>query len=128
MAELDAVVEDGGLAEDEIVRADTVVLLGILAASTEPYQIHHTGTVAEVGDDALLASAHLKGLEAQDVAYDLYERHVARQLVDGVHLRAVHMLVGEVLEQVAEGLDAQLFAEHLLAVGTYPRQVHDVLA
>ena len=127
MAQLDAVVEDGGLAEDQVVCADTVVLLGILAAGTEPHEVHDARAVAEMGDDALFTRTHLEGLKAQDMADDLHERHVARQLVDGVHLRAVHVLVREVFQQVAKGLDAQLVAEYLLAVGAYARQVHDVL-
>ena len=80
-----------------------------------------------MGHHAFLARPHLKGLETQNATYDLHERHVASELVNGIDLRAVHILIWIILKQVAIGLDAQLLAEHLLAVGTYPRQIHDIL-
>jgi hypothetical protein len=47
--------------------------------------------------------------------------------VDGIDLRAVYIFIRIVFEQVAIGLDAELVAQHLLAVRANARQVHDVL-
>ena len=63
MGNVDAVVEDGRLAEDKVLGADAVVLFGILAA-VEPSEVADTGAVAEVGHYALFAGTHLERLEA----------------------------------------------------------------
>ena len=109
MPYLYAVVEDRRLAEDHVLGAYLVLRHGLFGV-VEPYQVHDAGAVGEVGHDAQLARPHVELLETQDAPHDLYERHVARQLVDGVHPRAVYVLVGVVLQQVAKRLDAQLRA------------------
>ena len=126
MLHLDAIVEDAWSPEHQVFRAYLVCLFGILA-SIEPYQVHDACAIREMGHHAFLARSHLKGLETEDASYDLHERHVASEFVNGIDLRAVHIFIWIILEQVAIGLDAQLLAEHLLAVGTYPRQIHDIL-
>ena len=126
MLHLYAIVEDARSSEYQVFRAYLVVLLGIFAA-IEPHQVHDACAIGEMSHHAFLAWPHLKGLETQDAPYDLHERHVAREFVDGIDLRAVHIFIGVVLQQVAIGLDAELLAQHLLAVGAYARQVHDVL-
>ena len=80
-----------------------------------------------MGDHPFLAWAHGIGLETEDMSYHLNERHIARQLVDGVNLRAVDILIGIVLQQVAIGADAQLVAEHLLPTRAYAGKVLDIL-
>ena len=126
MTNLYAVVEDGRLAEDHVLRPYLIFRHRRLAV-VEPYQVHDAGTVGEVGDDAHLPWPHLKLLEAQDAPHHLHKRHVASQLTDGVHLRAVHVFVRIVFQQVTERLDAQFLPEHLLAPGTHARQVLYVL-
>jgi hypothetical protein len=61
------------------------------------------------------------------VADDLYERHVARKFVDLINLRAVHIFIRIVFEQIAIGLNTELVAQHLLAVGPHAWQVFDIL-
>ena len=80
-----------------------------------------------MGYDALFACTHLKGLETQDVPFHLYERHIAVQFADAVQTAPIHMLIRIVFQQVAKRVDAQFFTKHLASVGTYARQVLDVL-
>ena len=80
-----------------------------------------------MGDDALLTGPHRKGFKAEDVSHDLHVRHFARQLVDSVDLRTVHIFIWIVFEQVTVCLDAEFVAQHLLAVRAYARQEFDVL-
>ena len=126
MGEVDAVVEDRGLAEHEILGTDLVGLLGVFA-TIKPREVGDGSTVGEMRYDAFFPRTHRESLETQNVADDLYERHVARQFVDGVDLRAVDIFVRIVFEQVTIGLDTELIAQHLLAVRPYARQVFDIL-
>ena len=126
MGHLYAVVEHTGLSEHQVVLPNLVVLSGILAA-VEPHQVHDARAVAEVGHDTLPSRPHLEGLETQNTPHDLHKGHVARQLADGVDLAAVNVLIGIALQQVTIGLDAEFLTQHLLAIGAYARQVHDVL-
>ena len=122
-----AVVEDGGLAEHDVVGSHLIFFNGTLAI-VEPHQVHDaSAAVGEVCHHALLAAAHLEGLETQYASLHLHEGHVARQFADGVEPAAVDVLVGVVFQQVAVCGDAQFLAEHLLALGAYARQVLDVL-
>ena len=125
--QLDATVEDLRTTEDNIFCAYLVFLQGTVGI-VEPREVHHlTQPVGEVGNDTLLASTHLEGLEAEDMSLHLYKRHVAREFTDGIEPAAVDMLVGIVFQQVTKGLDAQLVAEHFPAVRAYARQILYVL-
>ena len=127
MRHVDASVIDVWSSENDIFLADGIALFGIFAA-VEPREVHHLARpVGKVGYDAFLAGTHLEGLETEDVAFHLYERHVARQFADGVETAAVHMLVRVVLQQVAIRHDAQFLAQHFLALRSHPRQVLYVL-
>ena len=126
MLHLNAVVEHRRASEDQIVLTGLVVLLGILAA-IEPHQIHDASTIGEMGYDTLTARSHVESLKAQDAPHDLHEWHVARELADFIYLAAVHILIGIILQQVAESLNTEFFFQQLLAVGAYARQIHDVL-
>ena len=97
MLNLYAVVKDRWSSEDQIFLS-YLIGSGSIFAAIEPHKVHDAGAVGEVGHDALFARAHGEGLEAQVI-----------------------------LQQVTIGFDAELLAQHLLAVGTYARQVHDVL-
>ena len=124
---IDASVVDVGTSEDDIFFADGVVLLGVFS-SVEPRQVHHLAcAIGKVRHDAFFAGTHLEGLETQDMAFHLYEGHVAIQFAYAVEPAAVDVFVRIILQQVAKGMDVQLFAEHLPPVGTNPRQVLYVL-
>ena len=126
MLYLYAIVEDRRASEDKVILSYLIGACSILAA-IEPHQIHDAGAVGEVGYDALLARSHWECLKTQDMAHYLYKRHVASQFVYGVEPRAVHIFIWIVLQQVTIGFNAEFLAQHLLAVGAYARQVHDVL-
>ena len=126
MGYLDAVVEDGGFAKDHILSTYLVLCLGRLSIF-EPHQVHHARSITEMGYHTLLAWSHVEGLEAENAANDLNEGHVACQLVNGIDLRAVHILVGIVFQQVAKGTDAELCVQHLLSLRAYARQKLNVL-
>ena len=80
-----------------------------------------------MGHDTLLARSHLESLETQDMSHDLYEGHVARQVVDGIDLGTIDILIGIVLQQVTIGVDTEFVTQNLLPVGTHTRQVLYVL-
>lgn len=79
-----------------------------------------------MSDDANLARPHGIFLKTQDAAFHLNES-LGGEFVDGVKLGAIHMLIGEVLQQVSIGLDAQFPLQQILPLGTNARQVLDVL-
>ena len=126
MGEVDAVVEYCRFAEDEILGTDAIGLLGVFA-TIKPREVGDGGAIRKMGHDTLLARSHGEGLEAEDMTNDLHIRHIAREFVDGVDLRAVDIFVRIVFEQVTIGLNAELVAQHLLAVRPYARQVFDIL-
>ena len=126
MGDVDAVVEDGRLAEYHIFRAYLVTLFGIFPA-LKPHEVGDACAIGEMGHHTLLARTHLERLETEDMSHDLYERHVACQFVDGVDLRPIDMLVGVVFEQVAIRVDTEFIAQYLLPVRSHPWQVLYVL-
>ena len=84
MGDVDASVKDVRTSEDDIFLADGVVLFRVFAA-IKPSEVHDLAApVSKVGHHTLLAGTHLKRLEAQDAAFDLYKRHVAIQFADAV--------------------------------------------
>ena len=118
MGEVDAVVKHSGFAKHQILGTYLIILFGVFA-TIKPGKVTDAGAICKVCHYALLTRAHRKGLETQDMSYHLYKRHVARKLVDGVHLRAVDVFVGVVLQQVAVTLNAKLVAQHLLTVRSH---------
>ena len=118
MGHVDAVVEDGGFTEYDIFDTDLIGLLGIFPA-LEPHEVHDTRSVAEMGHHTFLAWAHLEGLETENFADNLNERHVARQLVDGIDLRTVDILVRVIVDQVTISEDSEFFTQNLLAAWSY---------
>ena len=64
-------------------------------------------------------------LETQDLALDLHKRHVCRQLMDIVEARAVNVLVGKVVQQVAKRRDAEFRFQQFGTLWAYARQVGD---
>ena len=126
MGEVDTVVEDGRFAEDHVFRAYPVGLFGVFS-TIKPSEVADSRTIREMGDDTLFARTHGETLETENMPHDLHIGHVASQFMDGVDLRTVYIFIRIVFEQVTIGLNAEFVAQHLLAVGTYPRQELDVL-
>ena len=104
MGDVDAVVEDGRLAEYHVFRTYLITLFGVFPA-LKPHEVGNACAIGEVSHDTLLARPHLEGLEAENMSHDLYERHIACEFVDGIDLRPIDMFVGIVLEQVTIGVD-----------------------
>jgi len=126
VGDVDAVVEDGRLAEYNVFRTYLVTLFGIFP-TLKPHEVTDACAIGEMGYDTLLARSHLEGLETEDMSHDLYEGHIASQFVDGIDLRPVNVLVRIVLEQVTIGVDTKFFTQYLLPVRSHPRQVLYVL-
>ena len=116
----------GGLAENDVFFIDLVLVVHILRP-VEPDDVRNAVPVGEMGDNPFLPCPHGIFLETQDMALDLYESHVRRQLCDGIHLTAVYIFVRIIFQQVAPCLDVKLLAQQLLSFGTHARKVHNVL-
>ena len=126
MCYLVALVEDCRFAEDDVVRVYLIITCNLFGIR-EPHQVDDSCAVGDVCHNTFLASSRIELLEAENPAANLYEGHLARHLVDGVYLRPIHIFIRIILQEVAEGLDAQLLAEDILTSGTHPRKVFYVL-
>ena len=126
MGHVDAVVEDGRLAENDVVDTNLIGLFGIFP-TLEPHKVHDAGAVAEMGYHTFFAWSHLESLETEDLAHDLYEGHVARQLVDGIDFGTVDIFIGVSVDQVTIGMDTKFFAQYLFPVRSHPWQILYVL-
>jgi hypothetical protein len=69
----------------------------------------------------LPALAHL--LETDELPANLHERHVGGQFRGAVEAASVYMLVGEIIQQVAPGLQTQFLLQQVGPLGTYTRQI-----
>ena len=126
MGEVDAIVEYRRLSKNQILNTYLIVLLGVFS-TIKPSKVADARAVSKVCHHTFFPRSHGKGLETQDVSHHLHKRHVACQFVDCVDLRAVNIFVWIVLKQVAIAFDAKLIAQHLFAIGAYPRQILYVL-
>lgn len=125
VGKLVASVVDGGFAEDDVGGVDFVA--DVVFCGDEPDDVGDARAVGDVGDDALLAWAHLVLLVGEDAGAYLHVRHVVGELGDGVDVGSVDVFIGIVLQQVTEGFDAQFFAEELASAGSYAWDVFHVL-
>ena len=75
--------------------------------SMEPSDVKEHLTVPEVACQVVLTSLSCL-LETEELPQDLYERHLGGQLFYLIKAAAVDVLVGEGVQQVVPGLDAQL--------------------
>ena len=91
------------------------------------YEKEDAGRVGEVGHQPFVAGTIVEEVETQYLTLQLHEGHVGVQFAHRVDAAPVHILIGVVLQQVAEGLDAEFGLKYLLARGSYPRCVHHVL-
>ena len=119
-------LEYSGLAEDDVFLSRLVVGVDEFGA-VEPHQVYHTMSVGEVCHDAFLPWSHGKLLETQYAAFDLDERHVARQLVNAIDFGAINVFIGIVFQQVTPSSDIELLAQYLFLSRANARQIHDVL-
>ena len=117
---------DRGPSEHDVGHAGAVGLGDVLGAC-EPNKVYDAGRVGEVGHKAFVAGTIVEEVETQYLTLQLHEGHVGVQFAHRVDAAPVHILVGVVLQQVAEGLDAEFGLKYLLARGSYPRCVHHVL-
>jgi hypothetical protein len=67
------------------------------------------------------ASALALGLKTQDLTVELHIGHRAVDFRNAVRAAAVDVLVGEIVEQVAHGADAELLVEKFGTPGAHAR-------
>ena len=84
-------------------------------------------TVVEMGYHPFLARTHLKLLKTQYLALQLDERHVLRQLVAMVDTTPIDIFIRIVFQQLAEGLDVEFTAQHLLFLRSHAGNIHHIL-
>ena len=126
VGKLKASTIDGWFPENDVFGIGFVSLVDVLC-STKPYQVDHAEAVGEMRHHSLVALSRVELLEAENLSFDLYERHLRGQLADVEHLGAVYIFIRVVFQQVTIGADAELLAQYLFLLRTYARQVHDVL-
>ena len=126
MGEVDAVVEDGGFAKDQIFRTNLIILFGILSA-IKPSEIADACTISKMGHHTFLTRSHGERLKTKDTARHLNKGHLARQFVDGVYLRTIYIFIRIILEQITIGFNAEFVTQHLLTIGSHSWQELDVL-
>ena len=115
---VDAPVEDVRFAEDNVFLAYLIVCLGVFATG-KPCEVHDTLAVGEMGYYTFLARTCLECLEAHDMPLDLDIRHFGGYLPDTVNLAAVDIFIGEILQKVIKGVDAEFVSQHLLPLRSY---------
>ena len=93
----------------------------------KPHEVYDARAVGGMGHDSLLARSHVELLEGENLGAYLHEGHLATQLGDGVEVAAVDVFIGEVLQQVAPRVNAELLLQNLGTPWTNARQELDVL-
>ena len=126
MSKLVAPVIDGGLAEHDIFGVHLIVLRNLLGVH-EPHQVNNPRPISHVCHNTFLPRSHIKLLEAQNLPFHLYERHLAGELIDMEHPTAVHIFIRIILQQVTKCLDAQFLAQDLLSLRTDSWHILNVL-
>ena len=107
-----------------------VLLMHLILASQvldalEPHQVHKARSVGKVGNQPPMASLS-RHLETPYFAFQLDVGHAAVQLTDGVDAAAVHVFIGEIIQQVVQGTDTRFLIEHSGPLRSYARQIFDV--
>ena len=104
---VDGSIEFGRFSEDDQRGVEFQVFLHPFHP-LEPNQLYRPGLIPEKGRQPLLApDAH--DLHGGDLSLDLDVRHLAMHLTYFVKFGAVDIFVGKIINQVAEGLNIQLF-------------------
>ena len=113
-----AAVELLRLAEENIFAAGVIKIFESLYA-TEPHDLDGCRAVGKKADEAHLGPFAL-GCEGEEAPSDLHGRHLARERGEGVGLRAVDVVCGEMAQQVGARLDVKFLFEQLLSRRAYP--------
>ena len=80
-----------------------------------------------MGYQQLVALTGINLIVAEYLAFELYKGHVGIEFADVENLGAVYIFIWIVFQQVTIRVDAELLAQYLFLLGSYPRQEHDVL-
>ncbi len=127
MGKLESAVEDGWLSEDEVFRAHLIGFHDVLC-TTEPGEVYHAEAIGEMGHQHLVPLAGIYFFVAQDPCLLVCTKGMsACEFADMENLGAVYIFIWIVFQQVTIRVDAELLAQYLFLLGSYPWQVHDVL-
>ena len=99
MSHVDASVENRRLAKHDVFLVG-FVLSGDILQSLKPHQVYHTRTVGEMSYQPALA-AFAEQFKTQNPSAQLDVRHVAVYLMNVIQTTTVHILVWEIIQQVA---------------------------
>ena len=124
MREVYPVVEERRTAEDDIVGVQLhrlqYILLGV-----EPNAVHPAVPVSKMPYKALpSALAHL--LETDELSADLHKGHVGSKFRRAVKPAPIYVLVGEIVQQVAPGLQTQFLLQGFGTLRTDTRQIRQL--
>ena len=126
MGKLESAVEDGWLSENDILGSHSVGLHDVLGTAI-PDEVCHTIAIRKMGYQQLVALAGIYLIVTENLAFELYKRHVGIEFADVENLGAVYIFIWIVFQQVTIRVDAELLAQYLFLLGSYPWQEHDVL-
>ena len=107
--DVEPLVEHGGFAEDEVLLVGRK-LGGEVLKTLKPDEFQFAGAVVGNGNGTLLAPLAHEG-KAADTGPHLDVGHLEGKLGNGVHAGTVDVAIGNVVEHVLVGLDAQLLRE-----------------
>ena len=77
--------------------------------------------------DAFFPCAHRKFLERENPPFDLHERHISLQFVDGVDSAAIDIFIWIMLEQFTPRRNAEFLVQEFGAPRSHTRQILDIL-
>ena len=112
MRHLPDIVEDGGLAHDEVFDVGFQAFAHPFG-SGEPYELEVSGAVEEVDGEAFAMGACGDGLHVGQASADNDEVVVFLDGSDGGDDRAVDIAEGQVVQHVGIGVDAGFGGQHL---------------
>lgn len=73
-----------------------------------------------MGYQQLVALAGINLIVAEYLAFELYKGHVGIEFADVENLGAVYIFIWIVFQQVTIRVDAELLAQYLFLLGSYP--------
>ena len=110
MVDAEPAAVDTRTPEEDVVFPYLYALLDEFDA-LKPSDVEKHLAIPEVPCQPMLASLS-RLFEAEELPHDLHERHLRGQLVNLVEAAAVDVLIGEGVQEVVPGLDAQLGFQH----------------
>ena len=102
-------IEHGRLAEDQILLMHLIFIEQVFDA-LKPHQVHKARAVCEMSYQPA-PSAFASSLETHDFTFQLDIRHGSIYLMNGIDAASVHILIGEIIEQIMERVDSKLLAQ-----------------